>query len=143
VTMIAVRAFGGALFDRMDKRVVLQGGFALLIPCFIALPHAEAQTAFYLLAGLYGLCMGVNLPLLNALIFSASPPSLRGLNTNLTLFTLDMAYFLMPYFGGGLLTFGAGFPILFYIAALWTAIALALSITLVHHGERSSAGGQG
>lgn len=143
ITMIAVRVLGGALFDRMDKRIVLQAGFALLIPCFIALPHAEVRTSFYLLAGLYGLCMGVNLPLLNALIFSASPSSLRGLNTNLTLFTLDMAYFLMPYFGGGLLTFGAGFPTLFYIAALWTAIALALSTTLIRHGKGSSGGGNG
>lgn len=130
VTMIAVRVFGVALFDKMDKLVTLQIGFVLLIPCFIALPQAHGPTAFYLLAGGYGLCMGVCLPLLNALIFSASPPLLRGLNTNLSLFMLDMAYFLMPYFGGTLIAFGAGFDILFYIAAGWTALALALGAML-------------
>jgi len=135
VTMIAVRTFGGALLDRVDRRVVLQAGFLLLIPCFIALPHADVPVIFYLLAGLYGLSMGVSLPLLNALLFSASPPLLRGLNTNLNLFMLDMAYFLMPYFGGVLLAFGAGFEALFYLAALWTAIAMALSVMLHSRGN--------
>jgi MFS family permease len=128
LTMIAVRALGGALFDRTDKRVVLQIGLVLLIPCFIALPQADVRAVFYLLAGLYGLCMGVALPLLNALIFSSSPPLLRGLNTNLALFSMDMAYFLMPYFGGALIAFGVGFEILFYHAALWTVLALALTL---------------
>jgi MFS family permease len=132
VTMIAVRAFGSALFDRMDKLVVLQMGFAFLIPCFIALPLADVPAVFYLLAGLYGLCMGVSLPLLNALLFSASPPSLRGLNTNLNLFTLDMAYFLMPYLGGTLITFGAGFGVLFYIAAGFVVLSLAFVMNLAH-----------
>ncbi|MDZ4186354.1 MAG: MFS transporter [Desulfuromonadales bacterium] len=128
VTMIAVRALGGAMFDKMDKPFLLRTGLALLIPCLIALPHAETQAAFYLLAGVYGLCMGVILPLLNALLFSASAPSLRGLNTNLNLFTLDMAYFLIPYFGGVLIAFGAEFDILFYGAAGWTTLALALTM---------------
>jgi len=127
VTMIAVRVFGAALFDRMSKLLVLQVGFALLIPCFIALPHAGDRTHFYLLAGLYGLCMGASLPLLNALLFSASPPSLRGANANLALFAMDMAYFLMPYFGGSLIAFGVEFGTLFYVAAGWTALALVIS----------------
>ncbi len=132
VAMIAVRAFGGPLFDKMDKLVVLQIGLVLLIPCFIALPHAQVRTAFYLLAGAYGLCMGVSLPLLNALLFSASPPLLRGLNTNLSLFTLDMAYFLMPYLGGLLITFGAEFEILFYVAAGFVMLSLTFIMNLSH-----------
>jgi len=35
--------------------------------------------------------MGVNLPLLNALLFAASPPVLSGLNTNLAIFPPDIA----------------------------------------------------
>jgi MFS family permease len=130
VTMIAVRLFGGVLFDRTNKLVMIQMGLALLIPCFIALTYADVPSIFYLLAGLYGLCMGVSIPLLNALLFSASPPLLRGLNTNLSLFTMDMAYFLTPYFGGALIAFGVGFEILFYHAAGWTALALALTLAM-------------
>jgi MFS family permease len=112
----------------MNKLVVVQAALALLIPAFLLLPHAHARTAFYLLAGLYGLCMGVIMPLLNALLFSASPPLLRGLNTNLGLFTMDMAYFLMPYLGGVLIAFGAGFEHLFTIAA---GIALACLMLMI------------
>jgi MFS family permease len=130
VTMISVRAFGGALFDKMDKLILLQVSLVLLVPCFIALPHADVRALFYLLAGAYGLCMGVSLPLLNALLFSASPPLLRGLNTNLSLFTLDMAYFLMPYMGGLLIAFGAGFELLFYVAAGFVLLSLASVMNL-------------
>ena len=132
VTMIGVRAFGGALFDKLDKLVVLPISLVLLIPCFIVLPHADMRAVFYLLAGAYGLCMGVSLPLLNALLFSASPPLLRGLNTNLSLFTLDMAYFLMPYLGGLLIAFGAGFGLLFYVAAGFVVLSLLFVMTLSH-----------
>jgi hypothetical protein len=71
--------------------------------------------------------MGVILPLLNALLFSASPPALRGLNTNMTLFVLDAAYFGMPYFGGVLIALGAGFDVLFYTGAGFVALSLVLA----------------
>jgi predicted MFS family arabinose efflux permease len=133
VTMIAVRAFGGALLERMNKLIALRMGLLLWIPCFMALPHADTQTAFYLLAAVYGLSLGVSLPLLTALLFSASPPQLRGLNTNLNLFTLDMAYFLMPYLGGIVIVFGAGFEVLFYGAAGVVLLSLVLIITISRH----------
>lgn len=130
VTMIAVRVFGGALLDRFNKPAMVRTGLVLLIPCFVALPFAETRTALYLLAGLYGLCIGVIMPLLSAMLFSASPPPMRGLNTNLSLFTLDMAYFLMPYLGGVLLTFGTDFDVLFFIAAGFVLLTLALTAAL-------------
>ena len=130
VAMIAVRAFGGRLLDKMNKLIALQIGLLFLIPCFIALPHAAAPTAFYLLACVYGLSLGVSLPLLTALLFSASPPQLRGLNTNLNLFTLDMAYFLMPYLCGMLIALGAGFEVLFYNAAGVVLLSLVLIMTV-------------
>ncbi|MHB9097990.1 MAG: MFS transporter [Syntrophales bacterium] len=130
VAMIAVRAVGGVLFDRMNKLTALRMGLVLLIPCLILLPHAGSRGAFYLLAGVYGLCLGIILPLTIALLFSASPPPLRGLNTNLNLFTMDVAYFLLPYLGGILIAFGAGFEILFYIAAGFVVLSLALVMVL-------------
>jgi len=133
--MIAVRLFGGVLLDKMNKLLVLQVGFACLIPCIIALPHADVRSAFYVLAGLYGLTLGVNVPLLNSLLFAASPSPLRGLNTNLSLFMMDMAYFLIPYLGGSLLALGAGFGVLFYIAAGWLVLALGLSALLARRWE--------
>jgi MFS family permease len=129
-TMIAIRALGGVLFDKIDKLVALQAGIALLIPCLVVLPHATSHAAFYLLAGMYGLSLGIILPLVIALLFSASPPPLRGLNTNLNLFTLDIAYFLIPYLGGLLIAFGAGFDLLFYVAAGFVMLSLAFIMNL-------------
>ena len=142
-TMIAVRAFGAALFDRMNKLSTLQKALALLIPCLILLPRAAFPAAYYLSAAVYGLCLGVILPLLNALLFSASPPSLRGLNTNMTLFTMDAAYFVMPYMGGMLITSGTGFGALFYIAAGFVMLSLALIMTLSHMQRQALTAGDG
>jgi hypothetical protein len=126
VTMISVRALGAALFDKTNKLSTLQKTLAFLTPCLILLPIAAFPAAYYLLAALYGLCMGVILPLLNALLFSASPPLMRGLNTNMTLFTMDVAYFVVPYLGGLIIASGAGFDILFYLAAGFASMSLAL-----------------
>lgn len=125
-TMIAVRVFGGFLFDRLDKRRFLMAGLALLGLCLFILPWASTPSLYYGLAGLYGLSVGVSLPLLNALLFTASPPSLRGLNTNMTLFTLDLAYCLMPYLGGMLVAFGAGFGVLFHVSLGFVALSLVM-----------------
>jgi len=135
LTMISVRALGTVFFDKMDKVRTFRGGLALLFPCLIALPHAFSPAVYYLLALLYGFCMGIVLPLLNALLFSASPPALRGLNTNLGMLTLDLAYFLLPYLGGTLLAFGAEFDFLFYGAAGFVLFSLGIVAGLAGRQE--------
>jgi len=128
--MMAVRAVGGRLFDRFNKLRSFRLGLAVLVFCFVFLPSTDSLRPFYLIGAFYGLAMGVVLPLLNALLFSASPPSLRGLNTNLTLFALDGGYFLLPYLGGSLIALGAGFETLFYLAAGSVLITLVLTFGL-------------
>ena len=142
VTMISVRALGAALFDKTNKLSTLQKTLAFLIPCLILLPLAAFPAAYYPLAALYGLCMGVILPLLNALLFSASPPLMRGLNTNMTLFTLDVAYFVVPYLGGLIIASGAGFDILFYIAAGFASMSLALAMIIPQYLPSLQRGGR-
>lgn len=130
VTLIAVRLFGSAIFDRTNKLYVFQAGLVFLILCLVLLSHVGTRFSFYLLAGLYGICMGIILPLLNALLFTASPPPLRGLNTNLTLFALDAGYFIMPYTGGMIIAIGGGFDILFYLGAGFVFFSLFLILLL-------------
>lgn len=135
VTMIGVRLFGAALFDRLDKLRLTMIVLVLLTACLIALPNVNTLAFYYLLAVVYGGAMGVALPILNALIFAASAPALRGLNTNMTLFAMDAGYFLTPYLGGMLITLGAGFNTLFYTAAGFTLLCLTLMIML-HNSEK-------
>lgn len=130
LTMIAVRLAGSAIFDKTNKLYVFQTSLAFLFLCLVMLSHVGTRFSFYLLAGLYGICMGVILPLLNALLFTASPPPLRGLNTNLTMFSMDAGYFIMPYAGGILIAFGYGFNTLFYLGAGFIFLSLFLVLLL-------------
>jgi len=102
----------------------------VLILFLSLLPLNPLPALYYLLAAGYGLCMGVILPLLNALLFTVSPPPLRGLNTNMTVFTMDVAYFLVPYLGGTIIAFGGPFSFLFYLAAGFLILAVTLISTL-------------
>lgn len=124
--MIAVRAAGGALFDRFDKGLILQVSLSLLMLCLVLLPLSRSGVFFYTIASLYGLGMGAVFPLLNALLFSASAPAMRGFNTNMSLFAMDAAYFLVPYAGGFLIAAGAGFGSLFQAGAAFVALAVLL-----------------
>jgi len=41
---------------------------------------------------------------------------------------MDVAYFVVPYSGGMIITFGAGFDVLFYLAAGFVMLSAALII---------------
>ncbi len=127
---IAVRLVGSHYFDRANKKKLLLAGFAAMATCFAVLPTAGSPGLYYLLAGLYGLGMGIIMPVMNALLFTASPPALRGLNVNMTMFTLDLGYFIMPYLGGLLIALGMGFSILFYAGAGFAALAAVIAGTV-------------
>jgi len=125
-----VRLCGTFIFDRINKVMLLLAALLILTVCLAALPGVQTVFAYYLLAVVYGGSIGIAMPIFNALLFSASAPGLRGLNTNMTLFAMDAGYFLTPYLGGLLIALGASFGILFYTAAGFTLICLILIIVL-------------
>ncbi len=124
--MIVVRLFGSLVFDRFDKLKLLPPTLTALVLCLVILPDASTLMAFYGTAAFYGVSIGVALPIFNALLFSASSPGLRGLNTNMTLFAMDAGYFLTPYLGGALIMGGAGFHLLFSAASGFVLLSLVL-----------------
>ncbi len=130
LVMIAVRVLSGPLFDRVDKVRMLQVFTFQLVLCFVSFGFIRSPTIYYLLAGYYGLCIGVTLPLLNAALFLASPEHLRGLNTNLALFTMDAAFFVSPCVGGMFLAAGFSFGTLFDLCGGLLALSLVLLIVL-------------
>lgn len=130
VTMIAVRALGGPVFDKVDKTGTLLAGFALLMLCFLLFSRIPGGLIYQGLAVLYGFSMGVILPQINALIFTFSAPGLRGLNTNLGLFVMDMGYFITPALGGALVGLKAGYTIPFEAGAGLALLALVLVLVL-------------
>ncbi|MDQ5986226.1 MAG: hypothetical protein CSYNP_01945 [Syntrophus sp. SKADARSKE-3] len=128
--IIAMRVAGGHVFDRYSKRLLLLVGIIIVALCLAFLPHAGSRPVLCLFAILYGLAVGVMLPMFNALLFSASPPALRNLNTNMAMFTLDAGYFIMPYIGGMLIASGAGFSSLFYVSAGFACAAFLIVLAL-------------
>ena len=59
---IAVRLFGSARFDRMDKRRTLMLTFLVLAGCYSSYSLVASPLPFLLAAGLFGACMGVAMP---------------------------------------------------------------------------------
>ena len=130
LVMIILRISGGFFFDKVDKTRLLQVATLLLVPCFLLLGRMDSDRILYLMAGYYGLCIGFIMPLLNAVLFTLSPPHLRGVNTNLALFAMDAAFFLSPYAGGAFIAAGYSFGALFGICAGFIAVNLVLLMVL-------------
>jgi MFS family permease len=110
---IALRVGGMRLLDRLNpgRATGLALVFlALLAPCFgLAGGLGDGPLALNLMAVLYGLALGLGMPLFNAAMYRVSPAHLRGLNTNLLLVALDAGFILGPILGGAVL--GAGMPL--------------------------------
>lgn len=126
LVMIVVRIAGGGLLDRLNKGRVITCFLLVLAVCFVVASRASGVAWLYGLAGLYGLCLGVVMPVVSAAMFLVSPPHLRGVNTNLSLFMMDAGYFLSPCLGGLLLAEGWPVGALFQICTVFLLLAVGL-----------------
>lgn len=129
-TLIVIRLLGGMVFDRFPKLHSLRISSAALALCLALLANADSAEGLALLAVLYGLLVGVSLPLLNAVLFMASPPALRGVNANLTLFMMDAGFFLSPWLGGAFLAVGGAVSRLFTGCAVVISLAVGLLLAV-------------
>ena len=124
-TTIAVRLLGGLLFDRLNKVRVLAVALLALAAAYLALTHTLSETWFYSLAVFFGLCWGVTMPLLNALMYEISPTRFQGLNINLATEMIDGGFFLGPLAGGIVLANG-GYILLHTLCGASIICSLAL-----------------
>jgi MFS family permease len=127
---ICVRILAGPLYDTLPKHLLLVAGLAGLAVCMGLFACTTGETRFLIIAGGYGLSLGVAMPLMNATMFGHSLPRLRGLNMNLMLFTMDAGYVVGPVTGGALLAAGAGYPALFWTCAACAAASVGLILPL-------------
>jgi len=129
-TLILTRLLGSLVLDRFRKLPLLRISTLALALCLFALARTDSSAGLALVAILYGLCLGVGLPLLNAVLFMASPPALRGVNTNLALFMMDAGFFLSPWLGGAFLAAGAPIGGLFAGGAVTLLLAFGLLLAV-------------
>lgn len=123
---IAARLVAGPFFDKLPKRATAMLALVGLCACIALFAVSRGGAPFFWLAGAYGFCLGMAMPLLNATMFLESLPRLRGMNMNLMLFTMDAGYTLGPLVGGVLMAGWGGFPALFTTGAACAGVAALL-----------------
>ncbi len=110
---IAVRVLGGRMLDRLDKGralVLTAVGLGVLVPLFAL---AGLPVVLLCMAVLYGIGMALTMPLVNASMFSISPPRLRTYNANLLMIAVDAGFFVGPFLGGAVMAANLGHDALF------------------------------
>lgn len=136
--ILALRLTSGLVLDRFPKRPFLILATAVLVVTVPSLALATSEAGLEALGLCYGLGVGLALPLLNALLFERSPPALRGVNTNLSLFMMDAGFFLTPWLGGLFLAGGGAVGTLFVANATILALGLGfLTAVRTPTGESS------
>jgi MFS family permease len=115
---ILVRIACGKLLDKVNRAAMLGLFLLVLAMCFLLFSLAETPGNILILAGLYGVCLGFVMPQLNAAMFDISPRHLRGLNTNMMLFTMDAGFWMGPMLAGLLLAMGTSYAGLFLAFAV-------------------------
>ena len=136
--MIAVRLIGGKALDRLHKLRVLAFSLLALAICLLGLSQTRSPGLFFVLAACYGLCIGVGIPMLNAAVFTLSPPHYRGLNTNLSLFMMDAGFFLGPYLGGALVAAGWGIAVTLQCCVVFLFLGFGLACVTMSRQARAS-----
>ncbi len=138
---IAVRVLGMGKLDRLNpgKTTGLAVLFlAGLTPCFALAPAfgAGSEAALLGMAVLYGLALGLGMPLLNAAMYRVSTPRLRAANMNLLLLALDAGFILGPILGAWGLAAGLGLPSLFLVCG---GLLLLAGLSVLPVGRRTPA----
>jgi MFS family permease len=128
---ILVRVACGRWLDRINRAAMLTFFLALLAATLWLFGLPRSDGGMLPLAALYGACVGFIMPQLNASMFVISPPHLRGLNTNLMLFTMDGGYFFGPLLAGALQSRGMTLPSLFALCSAGPLLGGLLTLSLV------------
>ena len=113
----------GALSDRIDRRLLLVLGFAILIVADIVLAFASNLSGVFVGVGLWGLHMGMTQGLLAALVADEAPADLRATSFGVFNFASGIALLLASLIAGALWA-TAGSYATFLTGAAFTAIGL-------------------
>lgn len=114
----------GALSDRVNRKVMLAAGVALLIAADVVLALAPDAWAVGAGALLWGLHMGATQGLLAALVAETAPEDLRGTAFGVFNLISGVALLAASVIAGALWTYFSP-AITFYAGALFAAVALA------------------
>jgi MFS family permease len=122
--------------DRLDRRIFLAAGLAVLILADVALALADGPLMVAIGAGLWGVHLGLTQGTLNALVADVVPGPLRGTGFGLLNWTMGLALLLASVSAGALWTY-TGPMWTFWAGSVWAALA-GLVLYLGHRGVRTN-----
>jgi MFS family permease len=135
-TVYAAAAYPfGMLADRLDRRLQLGGGIAILIVADLVLLGATSFEVTALGALLWGLQMAVTQGLLAAAVADAAPAELRGTAFGIYELAVGLATFIASAVAGALWV--AGGPMLTFAAGAGMAAAAILVLLIGRERKRS------
>jgi len=98
--MIVIRLGGSRYFDRLNKARTGAFCMALLAVFHVLIYFVRLEAWFLGFSVIFGVLWGVGIPLIMAFLFDISEPRFRGLNMNLVLVVMQVAFFVGPLAGG-------------------------------------------
>jgi MFS family permease len=127
----------GALSDKIDRKVVLAGGFVTLIVSDLVLARATDLLTVMTGVALWGLHMGMTQGLLAALVANEASPNLRATSFGVFNFVSGVALLLANLIAGALWeTFGPYAT--FMASAAFTGIGLVWTLMALRHPSREN-----
>jgi MFS family permease len=137
VVYAAVSAPAGNLSDRVDRRVLLLAGLAILAAADVALALLPTIAGVFAGVALWGLHMGLSQGVLSALVADAAPERLRG--TAFGIFNLGSGAALLAasVIAGGLWS-AYGAPATFFSGGAFALLAAILLFSLARRRGRAA-----
>jgi predicted MFS family arabinose efflux permease len=128
--MVAIRLFGGRIFDRLSKVEVVAASFLITGTGFVLLFWLPIATWAMPIAVVFGIGMGLCIPPLNSLMYLVSKAEFRGYNANMMMLGVHLGTFTGASVGSLLIDIG-GYN-LFLMVATSLTVCVAVFFLLVN-----------
>jgi MFS family permease len=126
-TMALARVTAGQLTDRLGPLTVLIPGLVLGAASFLVLAFTSNQVLFVTCGGIYGLCSGITMPVLNTIVIKNAPRERIGAAQATYYLAWDMGNVVGGVVWGAILEY-AGFIAMFCGATVCLMLSVAMSL---------------
>ncbi len=137
---IGVRIFFNSYFDKVNKISFLGFSMLLMAVSYFTLAMFFNWIMFLFVAVLFGVGIGVAMPLINSLVFDFSEPKLRGFNSNIGVEMFQGGFFIGSLTGGIILSRWS-YETIFFCCGILCLISILLTFYLYHRTRGSYVSG--
>lgn len=136
VVMLVTRLFAGKLYDRFGTVVALVPGLFAASASYVLLALPDTMASFLVAGMMYGIGVGIGMPVLNATVIQRVPPHRYGVASATYLLTIDLGIGLGGAFWGFVIE-RAGFAVA-HVGAFGCSLLAALLTILLLRKKRAA-----